>query len=73
MTGSAGLVLVRLWHCCREARALLVDRMAQGRVRVGVVFLVLVTAVAALVAYPGVIDDLGDEASANDRLSFAGP
>ena len=41
-----------------------------GAIRVGVVFLVLVTAVAAVFAYPGVIHELGDEASSNSRLSF---
>ena len=42
-----------------------------GVIRVGVVFLVLVTAVAAAFAYPAVVDDLGDEASNNDSLSFS--
>ena len=42
-----------------------------GAIRVGVVFLVVVTAVAAVLAYPGVIADLGDEATANDNLSFS--
>ena len=41
-----------------------------GPLRVGVVFLVLVTAVAAVIRYPGVVDELGDEASSNSRLSF---
>ncbi|MDQ3121146.1 MAG: hypothetical protein M3Q59_01265 [Actinomycetota bacterium] len=42
-----------------------------GAIRVGVVFLVVVAAVAAVVAYPGVIADLGDQASVNDGLSFS--
>ena len=42
-----------------------------GAIRVGVVFLVVVTAGAAVFAYPGVVHDLGDEASNNSRLSFS--
>ena len=42
-----------------------------GAIRVGVVFLVVVTAGVAVLAYPAVIDDLSDEASANSRLSFS--
>lgn len=42
-----------------------------GLLRVGVVFLVAVAAIAVVVRYPHVLDQLGDDASRNSALSFS--
>jgi hypothetical protein len=42
-----------------------------GLLRVGVVFLVAVAAIAVVAVYPRVLDELGDDASRNSALSFA--
>ena len=42
-----------------------------GPIRVGVAFLTAVALVAVVLAYPGLLRDLDDEASGNSALSFA--
>jgi hypothetical protein len=42
-----------------------------GPIRIGVLFLVVTTAIAAVVAYPGVLGDLGDTAARNSTQSYS--